>query len=132
MNTDVQDNGATNAAMSPCDLRSLCGPHVLLQLASVSVIDSCDELMDVPFVQAKVHAIVARDDVARQAHVPQHLSIFWTLLATLGLPPIADKNQGVALQNRRAMGCIHAALTRGHLARLAPQRGLDLLVGFTA
>ena len=36
MNTDVQDNGATNAAMSPCDLRSLCGPHVLLQLASVS------------------------------------------------------------------------------------------------
>ena len=84
-----------------------------------------------PFVQAKVHAIVARDDVARQAHVPRHLSIFWTLLATLGLPLIADKNQGVALQNRRAMGCL-AALTRGHIARLAPQRGLDLLVVFTA
>ena len=118
--------------MSSCDLRSLCGPHVLLQLASVSVSDSGDELMDVPFVQAKVHAIGARDDVARQAHVPQHLSMFWTLLATLGLPPIADKNQGVALQNRRAMGCIHAALTRGLLTRLAPQRGLDLLVVFTA
>ena len=132
MNTDVQDNGATNAAMSPCDLRSLCGSHVLLQLASVSVSDSGDELMDVTFVQAKVHAIGARDDVARQAHVPQHLSMFWTLLATLGLPPIADRNQGVELQNRRAMGCIHAALTSGHKARLEPQCGLDLLAVFAA
>ena len=128
MNTDVQDNGATNAAMSPCDLRSLCGPHVLLQLASVSVIDSCDELMDVPFVQAKVHAIVARDDVARQAHVPRHLSMFWTLLATLGLPAIADKNQGCGVAESSRHG-LHPCSsdtrrhrTSGTAARLGPPR----------
>ena len=50
----------------------------------------------------------------------------------MGLPPVADRNPGVAFQNLRAMGSIHAALTRGHLARLAPQCGLDLLAVFAA
>ena len=75
---------------------------------------------------------VARDDVARHAPILQHLAMFWTLWRALGLPPIADRNSGVALQNLRAMGCIHAALTRSSLARLAPQRGLDLLAVFAA
>ena len=116
--------------MSPCHIRSLCGPHVLLQLASVSLSNSGDELM--PFVQAKVRAVGARDDVTRHAPILQHLAMFWTLWRAMGLLPVADRNPGVALQNLRAMGCIHAALTRSHLACLAPQRGLDLLAVFAA